>query len=347
MEDVMGNNRNLSFEMLRVIAAFMVLSIHATIYYWKDCPVDNIEYLAYNIVNCLGRCSIPIFLMISGYFMLRREPKSIGHILKKAGRLIFVYVIWSALYAIIEFRSGEITIYNWLYYFVNEKFHLWYLPVMACIYIMFPLLYAITHFENGKYVKYAVILFFVFGICRCTLIAIFQNESLITAILNKSSVELCGYVGYFILGYYLGTIDSGRIKVKNLAVLFAVSFILPLVITQILAVVYKTQMNIFNSSYSIFNCMQGVALFLIFKKSSYDWNKHERFGKIIVSLSKASLGIYLIHPFILERLDFSFGINTKMCNAFISLPIVSVLAFVVSYVVITVVKKIPALKYIC
>jgi surface polysaccharide O-acyltransferase-like enzyme len=212
---------------------------------------------------------------------------------------------------------------------------------------MLPLLYAITHFENGKYVKYAVILFLVFGICRSTLMAVFQSESLITAMLGKSSVELCGYAGYFILGYYLGTIDTGRIKVGSLIALFAAAFILPLVITQILAGIYKTQMNIFNSSYSIFNCLQGVALFIIFRKSCYDWNKHERFGKIIVSLSKASLGIYLIHPFILERLDFSFGINTKMCNAFISLPIVSVLAFVVSYVVITVAKKIPVLKYIC
>jgi surface polysaccharide O-acyltransferase-like enzyme len=343
----MRKNRDLSFEVLRVIAAFMVLSVHATIYYWKDCPVDNIEYLAYNIVNCLGRCSIPIFLMISGAFMLRREPESVGYVLKKAGRLIFVYIIWSALYATIEFRSGEITIYNWLYCFVNEKFHLWYLPVMACVYIMLPLLYAITHLENGKYLKYAVILFFVFGICRCTLLAIVPSESLITAMLNKSSVELCGYTGYFILGYYLGTIDSERIKVRSLVALFAVSFILPLVITQILAVIYQTQMNIFNSSYSIFNCIQGVALFMIFKKSNFDWNRHEKFGKIIVSLSKASLGIYLIHPFVLERLDFSFGINTKMCNAFIALPVVSVLAFVISYVLITVVKKIPIVKYIC
>lgn len=343
----MKNNRNLSFELLRVIAAFMVVAVHSTIYYWNLYNPTDPEYLAYNIVNCIGRCSVPLFLMISGGFMLQRKPDNVWYIVKKVVKLVIVYLIWSALYATLEFRGGEHTISNWLYYFVNEKFHLWYLPVMAGIYILSPLIYAFTHFENGNYVKYAVIMFFVFGICKSTLISILGSESYISTMLEKAAVELCEYTGYFILGYYLMALYDKKIKLNVLVAIFAVSFIFSLTVTQIMSVVKQTPFNCFNSSFSITNFVEAVSLFLIFKGTADYWNERKKTGKLIMSISRASFGIYLIHPFVLERLDFSFGINTTIFNAFIALPFVAVLSFLCSYIVITVIKKIPVLNQLC
>jgi surface polysaccharide O-acyltransferase-like enzyme len=247
----------------------------------------------------------------------------------------------------LEFRGGEHTISNWLHYFVNEKFHLWYLPVMAGIYILSPVLYAFVHFENGKYVKYAVIMFFVFGICRSTLISILGSESYISIMLNKVTVELCEYTGYYILGYYLMTIYDKKIKLNMLVVILVGSFIFSLTVTQIMSVVKQTPFNCFDSLFSITNFLEAVCLFMIFKGTADYWNGRKKTGTLIMSISKASLGIYLIHPFVFERLDYSLGINSTIFNAFIALPFVTILTFICSYIVITVLKKIPVLNQLC
>lgn len=342
------NERNISFDLLRILAALGVVCIHSTIYYWKDYKPNSLEFLIFNIFNCLGRCSVPLFFMISGAFLLQRESNQ-KYVFRKVGRLLFIYVIWSALYAFSELGNAifNFQFSQWMHYFADAKFHLWFLPVMICIYIILPILYAVVHYENGKYLHYAMSLFVVFGICKSTLIVLFPQNIYLSTILGKFHVELCEYTGYFLLGYYL-LINGRKIAKLYWALIVYVAVVTFTVIaTQIASVNQQGINNIFNSYFSFPVFCEAVCVFILFRDSNIVSKCSLRVSKTVVYVAETSLGIYLLHPFVMERLDSVLGVNAKMCTPILSLPIVAVLSFSISLITISVLKKIPLLKKIC
>ena len=70
--------------------------------------------------------------------------------------------------------------------------------------------------------------------------------------------------------------------------------------------------------------------------------------KLIANLVDYSLGIYLIHPFILAVLD-HFGINALVFPpAALAVPVVAIFTFLLSWLATAVMKKIPIIKqYLC
>ncbi len=243
---------------------------------------------------------------------------------------------------IVHFQFSE-----WLDNFINAKFHLWFLPIMICIYIIVPVLYAFVHYEEGHYVGYAVVLFFVFGICKSTLIVLFPENVYLNTVLGKCSVELCEYTGYFLLGYYLLVHDKKRVKSYCAAITFGVAVLLAIVVTQIMSVCSNGIVNIFNSYFSLPVFVEAVSLFIIFRELKINWDKHSQIRKGVTYISGTSLGIYLLHPFVMEHLDSIIGINAKMCHPVLSLPAVTILSFVISGVVIGIMRKIPVVREVC
>lgn len=348
MKEKQLKQRNINFDILRALAAFGVVCIHSTIYEWKNHSPSETEFLVFNIINCLGRCAVPLFFMLSGAFMLQAK-KCEKDILKKAGKLLFIYVVWSALYACAEMGSGflHFRCSQWLEYFINAKFHLWFLPIIICIYMIFPILYAFVQYEDGRYVRYAVWIFFIFGICKNTLIVLFPENTYLNAVLGKCSVELCEYTGYFILGYYLMYLGKKEKKIYRAFMTYLIAVVFCIVATQLVSVRRNELVNVFSSYFSLPVYIEAVSIFTIFCRWKIDWQKCKRLGYVGSYIAGTSLGVYLLHPFVMEHLDSVFGINAKMCHAIISLPMVAVLSYSISVVVVGAMKKIPLLRGIC
>lgn len=93
------------------------------------------------------------------------------------------------------------------------RYHLWFLPAMIGIYLVLPALYGAVHYENGRALKPLLWVFGLFGILSGTVIGlegILPGELVLAA--HKITPELCGYCGYFILGYALSRIDPARLR---------------------------------------------------------------------------------------------------------------------------------------
>lgn len=73
------------FDLLRVVATFVVVAVHLSAMHWADVDVNSRAWFAFNLYCTAGKWSVPIFVMISGALFLGREV-SISAILKRMSR---------------------------------------------------------------------------------------------------------------------------------------------------------------------------------------------------------------------------------------------------------------------
>lgn len=339
--------RNTSFDILRTIAIFMVVSIHATGYHWWECTPGNIDFLVYTIFNCLGRSAVPIFFMISGSFLLQKDA-SIHYLLKKNGKLFLVYLLWLLGYALFDMEGSilQFSFSDWLLSIMNEKYHLWFLPVMIGIYILVPVLHAFVHYKDGAYVQYLITVFFIVTICGNTLLILFPNNQLLIFLLSKLNIELCEYAGYFLLGYYLLVLSQRKIKRKTSAILFGVILLLVIVVTFTVSWYKGCIVNVFAGYFSVPVFFESVFLFIFFRERKESDNKGFM-EKICTLVASWSLGIYLLHVFVIEHLDALFVANMGLFSTIIYVPLTITIYFVVTAIIIGIMKKIPILKHLC
>ncbi len=74
-----------------------------------------------------------------------------------------------------------------------------------------------------------------------------------------------------------------------------------------------------------------------------NYNFSNQFRKIITLMSKYSLAIYMFHVFILILIQ-KFGINPSICNPLISIPIITIVIYIISFLTIHLCSKISYFK---
>ena len=137
----MKNKREYSFDILRVLAMIMVITIHVSNVYSRSFGIiSNKSFIISLIFNTISRISVPIFLMISGALLLDREF-NINKYLKRLLKFIILIIVWDIIYLIWEYYYLGIT-YNNLYrlLFTPYRAHLWFLYTILLLYAVQPLL---------------------------------------------------------------------------------------------------------------------------------------------------------------------------------------------------------------
>ena len=75
----MGENRNSGYQfyidILRIIACFSVIMLHASAQAWYSLPVDSFGFKVANSYDALFRFGVPVFVMISGALFLAPEKE--------------------------------------------------------------------------------------------------------------------------------------------------------------------------------------------------------------------------------------------------------------------------------
>ncbi len=158
------------------------------------------------------------------------------------------------------------------------------------------------------------------------------------ASMNMSFVM--GYVFYFVLGYYICSINIDK---KNRIIIYCfglIGFLLTIFLNLIVALKTQSYCDHYYDNFTINVLLEGLAVFVFFKYHTFK-NKH--LYKVIINMSKYSFGAYLIHAFVLEMLP-KFGINTLMCNPIISVPLIGIIVFSISYTISYIINKIPVLN---
>ncbi len=88
---------------------------------------------------------------------------------------------------------------------------------------------------------------------------------------------------------------------------------------------------------------ESTAMFVFAKKHFNMINATIKLKKTIITLSKYSFGAYLVHDMAIHMLK-AMGLNTLAFNPLLSVPVIGIIVFVISYSVSAVLNHIPILK---
>lgn len=344
------SKRVASLDLLRILACCFVIFIHVCSNSWKEIAVDTPGWQTMNVFDNLAHCAVPLFLMISGYFFLSKDqPIKLSVLFKKyILHLFVVFCVWDFLYAVDSAGLHSLVSFDgWkdiIIHCLKLKYHLWFLTKMIAAYLLLPLLWIIAHHENGKYVKYFCIIWLLFYISVNT-VFLLPIPEVAVKFARRFVLELGSFPGYMLLGYYLAS--NPLKKVKN--IWWIGGFILITICMSAYNSYFslkagKAQDDVMSTS-MLPTCIQAICLFAVFyrMKDSAFLNKHE---KALTSLSACTLGIYLLHPFVLEHISdwLHISVHELPIPAILSVPAISLGTFAVCTLVIMLIRRIPILS---
>lgn len=349
-------NRLIYLDVLRIFAMFSVMLLHVASRYWYRTPIDSNYWMVFNIYDSLARFCVPAFIMISGAFLLNPDKKyTIKDIYtRKLSRILTALFFWSFLYAfhgtfIQKILRGEVINGSVFIDFINSflvgHFHLGFIYLLAGLYLVAPFLRKFTN--DKKLMKLFIILSFIFGsIVEILGLIPYLNITLNLVMDNLEMFFVLGYTGYFVAGYYLLKYDLAK-GIKLLIYILALISILFTIIGTYFMSLNNGKVSEVLFSYTVPNTVfTTIAIFIFFKDVVSKIRFSEKSIKIILLFSRLSFGMYLIHDFV--NIAFRYlEIKTINYNPIVSVPIMAIIVFIVSFMLIWILNKIPLLrKYI-
>lgn len=364
----MENKRIVFLDYLRVTACFMVILIHSIEPFYLEDGVllriaNKTDAIISTLLDSAIRAAVPLFVMTSSYLLF---PVCISTRLffeKRIKRVVIPLLVWSIFYLFTPIIMGDANysissaVKHLLLNFNMQSAHLWFIYMLLGIYIVMPLLSPWVNKATRKEEKYFLIAW-LFTTTVPFLHALAGNVFGREEILGEANWNefgtlyyISGFIGYVVLGDYIRKYIDWDVK-KTLKICIPL-----LVVGYLISVVWfwwampkdfpvRDDLRIaIYMEYSWRFCSFGVALcsFAIFMMFRLIKNGGCLY-KTVVKLSKLSYGVYLIHLFIL-------GIMYNIFNS-MGMPTLSIIlltavsTFIVSFIVIWLMSKLPKSKYI-
>ena len=346
-------NRDYSLDILRIIACVMVVGIHTAMEGWYNISPRTYTWTVLNFYDTLFRPCVPLFLMISGSLFLRKKHIDYKRLwTKNILHLAVIYIVWVIFYAVMNIgikKSLADPSQIWEIVFgPNPQYHLWYLRTLMNLYAIAPLLWALVRVMDKKLLKYYLIIFFIFGsLCRTVYDLPFLPGWLHEQINLFVDMDLVGYSAYFMLGYFL--VDEEilkRFSIKKLGIIYIFTVLAAAALNQWIAVADDWPTQALYGNFAIPVLIESICLFLIITKSYSDIRLTAMQQKWLIRISTSTLFVYLIHPFVIQRLGIYFHFYTTNFNVLFSVPIMVIFVFILSSLVGMALERIPVLNRI-
>lgn len=336
--------RELNMDLLRITCSFLIVILHFSSSYWTCVPIDSTSFITMTVYNSISRISVPIFLMLSGYFLLTTSSDnfSIKSYLRRPLLLLTSLYMWSAFYAfqgplvsLIKHKSVSVEqINSSLMRFIQGHYHMWFCFLLIGYYILIPIARKIV--SDVKVSTLFIILWIAFAFLIPNIFSWINLPSVIF-FFDKFEINLVkGYFGYFILGAYLKNIT---IRFKPLIYISGIGSLAATIILTIHQSVEKMDyISSWFSPSSPFVLLMSVSFFVLFMNTKFIIKRPGE--KVIVRISQYTFFAYMFHIFILEKMNL-IGITTVSFNPILSIPLLSLSAFIISIALAFIVDKIP------
>lgn len=342
--------RYIEYDILRILACFCVIMIHSAVFEQNLLFENNsLKYQATNIWGTLSRWAVPVFVMLSGMMILQRIGNESLHnlFLKRVLRMLVVYIVWSGVYSFYNvFILGKVYAGTKIKTFIDGCFsgeiHMWYLLVCAGLYLIAPILKILIENLSPKLTIYWITAMFVFSSLIPFLVKL--NIKFVSVIINSfyeyADLQfLGGWTLYFVLGYYIQQHKFSKKEKIIVYILGIISLIFTMYGTVWISWKDGEAMGILPYEYPNI-VMLGVSMLVFAKEEVGRISIQGKKEKVITSISKLTFGIYLSHVLILKILYFA-GVNIQICHPLVSIPLVSLVTFIVGVIVTVCIRKIP------
>ncbi|ORX80559.1 hypothetical protein BCR32DRAFT_268828 [Anaeromyces robustus] len=310
--------------------------------------------------NCITRFGVPMFVLLSGTFILDpSKPFSFKKLFRhNILRLATAFSFWSTINALLNiFLYKKNKPLEFFKLFVVGEEYLWFIFMIIGCYLISPFLRFFS--DDILLARYFLGLCVFWGSLIPTLKNIFHSYNM-----KEAETELdtwtsrwhyhftLEFVGYFAAGYHIVKhVSIKSLKVRLILYLLGiVDVILIVYLTMSMETKYKKRYSKdFRDNYTLTVAFYTVVLFIFFKHEIGKINFSERAIKIISKLSSLTFGMYLSHMILKILLSRYFHIKQEeflgiKFGAHIGCPIfclsITILSLLISYIL----SKTPYLK---
>lgn len=325
-------------DLCRTFAIFGVIVIHAcgaSLYQYGKIP--QYDWLSSNLLDSFVRCSVPLFVMLSGALLLRKNkpPPTPIEIVQRIKKIIIPLLIWNIAYLnYVSYFSGQPI--NWAsMLWQAPMYHLWFAYMIIGIYTLLPALQAI--FEVIRNRTDLKIYFSVLWI-SVTCIPVYKSIPLFDLL---QQTTLLGYGGYFLIG---GIINSNNAN-KTSTAIWILIYLASVAVTFFLTWNLTTQANtLVETAYLYFSpnvFLASISSFIILSRV----NIQENISRIFHWISERSFLVFFMHPPVLERVNNYAPVFNQTLSMLPSILAIAIITYGICLVIATLLRKIPKSQF--
>lgn len=325
---MLHTQRVVYLDVLRILASLMIVLIHAP-HPDAGAPGSLLTSISYMAVVGIG-----LFFMTSGALLLPVSSGTSFFLKKRLGKIVGPLLFWTFFYMTVSLITGRISVYDMgrsaLSVLFSTQGHgvLWFLYTLAGLYLVAPVITPFLKNASERELLFYLTLWLI-AMCFPLLSLVFEvNRST-----NSMFYYFSGYLGYFVLGYYMHThcLQISRFILISL-------FVIP--------IAFLGCMKYFNIVFDFFDVcgflsiligMMCIGWFYFVQRLIYMLKMRE--FRLITEISNCCFGIYLIHIFVMRYLlwhiDFIIfeygGIGQILLTWLLTFVISLVLTYLISY----------------
>ena len=327
-------------DLVRLLAAFLVVFMHGLHLdqRFEELPVGSAAWLATDAALAGTRWALPIFVMISGYFLLDpRKPVELrSYYQRRVRRIAWPLVAWTTLYLGISacdtWIAGQPIAPAALVRSVvmgAPYYHLWFLYMLPGLYLVAPFVKAATDHMSPQQLCAAVVTCFAFTILSATI------DGLHAAPASSYITQFPRYLGYFLAGHLLGrALPAPKPGMAALAMLVSALAVAGLAwaVADLLSPSRGLRVFGFGNPAVV---VLSLAAFVLVRRLPVvaSWQRW------LPRAADASLGIYLVHPALFEALQHW---NRQTAPSVLAAQGIAV--FVVSLLIVVAMQRTPLLR---
>lgn len=350
--------RILWVDLIRAFSGFGVIFTHVTmevVNFWGKRPIqtgDEGWWTTSVFYAYLARSALGLFFMLSGYLLLSKHSEdTFGFLKKSLWKLLVPLAFWGTVYILWRGNLPEHPIKLVKHILLSlatgkVEFHLWFLYAFVGLYLFVPILRIFLRAAHERDVWYYVAVWFLL-VPVASLIFHLTNDAI--ALMNYAFFS--GFIGYFLLGYLLG-----RLKLDPKWILLA-ALLIPL---WAIAETYfqysqtraaRSMQDQWFDTLTVMVIPYTVLCFIALKgwgeRLQGSLKDSSRAPAVWEALSRASFGIILIHVFVVETIYTGVGgfhLAPTDFHPALSIPIISIFAYVICFAVVHVAQRIPFVR---
>lgn len=319
-------NRDDSLDLIRVIACLMIVLMHS--------PMSGLGTSGFVLcgVSYFTAPGIGLFFMISGALLLKGNggrPFETRYFLRRRFTKILVPLVF---WTLVGWGLEQCGVKN------TEQGILWFMYCLAGMYLLTPILSRWLVSARVKEIEFYLLLWLV------TLCVPFVE--LFTSV-NESDTSWLyyfhGYVGYYVLGFYLQNYLERRISVRRKC-MFSFVFVCISVILPIILLMLNVEVDFYSLFWylSVTVALQCVVWWSVVTRLMREFSK---LPNLVVQLSKLSFGIYLVHILVMRNVLWQISWMQNM-NGIVQIFVCTILTFIISAAVSWCLSKIPYVRAI-
>lgn len=332
----MSKERIIYLDVLRIMACSMIVLMHS------PHPKAGNPGMLLVPLSFMTAAGIGLFFMVSGALLLPVKTNTTSFLKKRLGKIFTPLLFWTLFYLCVSIISGERPVSSYPHALASIPFStqghgiLWFMYTLAGLYLLAPIISPYLEKASKNDLLFYLILWAI-SLCLPILANIVDVNNGPTGVLYYFS----GYVGYFLVGYYMHTY-----KPRISYFLIFLLLVIPISCLLFYKSHYETEGGFYNYFWylSIFVVMMCVAWFSGVQRlvSSYKWGGHS----LLRSLSDSCFGIYLVHIFIMRYLLWNIDAIIYNFGGIGQIVLTWMFTFAISFVLTWALSYIPYSEYI-